>query len=224
MPTEKVMTLFDELESLGFRGYITFHHLSEAFLDKRLLEIAREARRRGMRPYVHTNGDVLKDQEQLCKEAAGVFEYIVVGLYDYTTEKEKDSQKKFWKKRLHGTQVMFSLAENVYVRTHSAANGKMNAMVRQTYPTAVCANPQKFLLIHYNGDVCCCCEDMYGELLRSNIFETSIREVWYSERHAQIINALLVGERHKFDLCAKCTMGPNRYSRDPMKGTKHYDT
>jgi len=223
MPTEKVMALFDELDSLGFRGYITFHQLSEAFLDKRLLDIAREARRRGMKPYVHTNGDVLRDHERLCQEAADVFEYIVVGLYDYTTEKEKDSQKEFWKKRLHGTRVMFSLAENVYVRTHSAANEEMNVLTRKTYPTAVCTSPQKYLLIHYNGDVCCCCEDMYGELLRFNIFETSIREVWYSERHAQIINTLRVGDRHKYDLCAKCTMGPDRYSQDPMQATRHYD-
>jgi hypothetical protein len=224
MPTEKIMLLFDELEAMRFKGYITFHHLSEAFLDKRLLGIAREARRRGMRPYVHTNGDVMKDSEGLCREAASIFEYIVVGLYDYTSEEEKDSQKKFWKNRLHGTRVMFSLAENVYVRTHSAANGKMNAIVRQTYPDAVCTNPQKYLLIHYNGDVCCCCEDMYGELLRFNIFDTSIREVWYSERHAQIIDALRTGERRQFDLCAKCTMGPNRYTRDPMQDTRHYDT
>ena len=224
MPSEKVMTLFDELESLGFKGYITFHHLSEAFLDSRLIEMAREAKRRGMRPYVHTNGDVLRDDEQLCKETADVFEYVVVGLYDYTTEEERDSQKEFWQKRLLGTRVMFSLVENVYVRTHSADSNQMNSLERTTYPTAICTEPQKYLLIHYNGDVCCCCEDMYGELLRFNIFETSIRDIWFSERHAQVIHTLLAGERKEFDLCAKCTMGPNRYSRDPMQATKHYDT
>ena len=42
MPTERVTMLFDELESLEFRGHITFHHLSEAFLDKRLIRIARD--------------------------------------------------------------------------------------------------------------------------------------------------------------------------------------
>jgi hypothetical protein len=50
MPAEKVMGLLDELESLSFKGYITFHHLSEAFLDKRLIQIATEAKKRGMRP------------------------------------------------------------------------------------------------------------------------------------------------------------------------------
>ncbi len=224
MPSEKVMTLFDELESLEYQGYITFHHLSEAFLDSRLIEIAREAKRRGMRPYVHTNGDVLRDDEQLCAETADVFEYVVVGLYDYTTEEEKISQKAFWKERLAGTRVLFSLAEDVYARTHSADNSQMNALVRRTYPTAICTEPQKYLLIHYNGDVCCCCEDMYGELLRFNIFETSIREIWFSERHAQVIDALLMGERKNFDLCAKCTMGPNLYSNDPMQAIKHYDS
>ena len=224
MPSDKVMTLFDELESLGFKGYITFHQLSEAFLDRRLIVMAREAKRRGMRPYVHTNGDVLKDDERLSKETADVFEYVVVGLYDYTTEEEKNSQKEFWKMRLLGTRVMFSLVEDVYVRTHSADNSQMSALTRQTYPNAVCTEPQKYLLIHYNGDVCCCCEDMYGELLRFNIFETSIKDIWFSQRHAQVINTLLMGQRKRFDLCAKCTMGSNLYSQDPMQATRHYDS
>jgi MoaA/NifB/PqqE/SkfB family radical SAM enzyme len=223
MPTDKVMTILDELESLGFTGHITFHHLSEAFLDKRLVEVAEDARRRGMRPYVHTNGDVLRDNELLCKAAANVFEYMVVGLYDYATEDEKAAEKEFWQQRLRGTQVMFSLAENVYVRTHSANNDQMRTIVRQTHPKAVCAEPQKYFLIHYNGDVCCCCEDMYGDLLRSNVFESSIREIWRSDRHADLVNDLRFGERHKYDLCAKCTMGPNHYSRDPMQATWHYD-
>src|SRR4051794_26245397 len=36
MPSEQVTKLLDELDSMGFKGYITFHQLSEAFLDKRL--------------------------------------------------------------------------------------------------------------------------------------------------------------------------------------------
>jgi MoaA/NifB/PqqE/SkfB family radical SAM enzyme len=223
MPTEKVLAIYDEVEALGFKGYITYHQLSEAFLDKRLLELAREAKRRGMKPYVHTNGDVLKPNEAMCREAAEVFEYIVVGLYDYTSEEEKESEKAFWRERLEGTQVMFSLAENAYVRTHSPNNDQMSALVRHTYPAAVCAEPQKYLMIHYNGDVCCCCEDMYGELLRANIFDASVKDVWYSDRHTYVVDKLRFGERHKFDLCTKCTMGPNGYSQDPMQATTHYD-
>lgn len=223
MPTAKVMSLLDELEALGFTGYITFHQLSEAFLDKRLMDVAREAKTRGMKPYVHTNGDVLRNNEKLCADAADVFEYIVVGLYDYTSEEEKEAEKTFWRSRLRGTEVMFSLAENAYVRTHSAANAQMSALPRHTYPTAVCADPLRYLMIHYNGDVAYCCEDMYGELSKLNVFETSLRDVWYGERHRRIAKTLLMGDRHRFDLCTKCTMGPNRYSTDPARDTQHYD-
>jgi radical SAM protein with 4Fe4S-binding SPASM domain len=224
MPSERVVMLFNELGSMGFKGYITFHHLSEAFLDKRLIGIAKDARSRGMKPYIHTNGDVLRNDEALCREAAKVFEYMVLGLYDYETEDEKQREKEFWKTRLKGTTVMFSLAENVYVRTHSPRNSQMNAIARRTHPHAVCAQPQAYLLIHYNGDVACCCEDMHGELLRMNIFETSIRKVWYSERHARMIRALQAGDRKQFALCTKCTMGPSHYSSDPMQATAHFDT
>jgi MoaA/NifB/PqqE/SkfB family radical SAM enzyme len=223
MPTDKVLSLLSELQSLGFSGYITFHQLSEAFLDTRLLDVAREARRRGMRPYVHTNGDVLRTSEQLCRETAEVFEYVVVGLYDYTTADERNVQKAFWQERLRGTQVLFSLVENVYARTHSPGNEKMRAVVRRTHPGAACAHPLVYLLIHYNGDIACCCEDMYGELLELNVFETSIRDAWYSERHVRVVNALKEGKRCSFELCSKCTMGPSHYVVEPMHATKHLD-
>ncbi len=223
MPSEQVLNLFDQLSELGFGGYITFHHLSEAFLDKRLLTFAEEARRRGMKPYVHTNGDTLKNNPLMCRDAAKVFEYIVVGLYDYTSEEEKENEKAFWRERLRGTRVSFSLIEKAYVRTHSADNTQMQSLVRHTYPKGPCAEPQRYLLVHYNGDYCCCCEDMYGELLQANAFETPINEVWGAKRHVQVVDALRFGDRNKYELCRRCTMGPNGYSDDPLRDISHYD-
>jgi len=222
MPTEKVLGILDELEALGFDGHITFHQLSEAFLDHRLIDVATDAKRRGMRPYVHTNGDVLRGNEDLCRRSADVFEYIVVGLYDYKNEAEKHAEQEFWRSRLAGTTVMFSLAEKVYRRTHSADGPEMAAMALRTFPTAACVQPQKFLLVHYNGDVCCCCEDMYGELLKANIFDRSIRDIWYSSQHQQMIRDLSAGQRSKYALCSRCTMGPSTWSDDPMRDTAHF--
>ena len=98
----------------------------------------------------------------------------------------------------------------------------MSAIDSRTYPDAVCAEPQKYLLIHYNGDIAPCCEDMHGELLRMNIFETGIKEAWYSLRHASLIKTLQAGDRKEFALCTKCTK-PSYYSSDPMHVTDHLD-
>jgi len=223
MPTEKVTAILDELAYLGFKGYITFHHLSEAFLDPRLIRVAIEARKRGMRPYVHTNGDVLRSSDELCRKTAAVFEYVVVGLYDYRSQEEKIAEKKFWRRRLQGTQVMFSLVENVYRRTFSPNSQEMSVIEKKTFPTATCAHPQRYLLIHYNGDVCCCCEDMYGHLLRANVFDRSIGDIWFSKQHAQIVSDLQAGARTRYKLCSNCTMGPSVYTQDPMDDTRHLD-
>jgi hypothetical protein len=63
---------------------------------------------------------------------------------------------------------------------------------------------------------------MYGELLKLNVFATSIRDAWYSEQHLAIADALSKGHRQNYELCAKCTKQPNRYSDDPTTDIAHY--
>ena len=88
MPTEKVLALLDEAVALGFDGPVGFHHYSEPLLDGRHLTLAREARKRGMKPDLHTNGDPLRDDASLCGKVAQAYDTIVVGLYDYRTDDE----------------------------------------------------------------------------------------------------------------------------------------
>ena len=54
METETILGVLDQAEALGFRGRVGFHHYSEPLLDSRNVDLAREARRRGMMPYLHT--------------------------------------------------------------------------------------------------------------------------------------------------------------------------
>src|ERR1700751_5193544 len=55
MPTEKILNLLDQAQALGFQGNVGFHHYSEPLLDKRSIQLAREAKLRGLKPYLHTN-------------------------------------------------------------------------------------------------------------------------------------------------------------------------
>jgi MoaA/NifB/PqqE/SkfB family radical SAM enzyme len=95
MPTEKILDLLDQAQALGFKGSVGFHHYSEPLLDKRNIMFAEEARRRGMRPDLHTNGDVLRHDDALCEQVRRVYEFIVVGLYDYRTNVELAEAKQY---------------------------------------------------------------------------------------------------------------------------------
>jgi radical SAM protein with 4Fe4S-binding SPASM domain len=205
LPTNKVMDLFDQLEKIGFTGGITFHHLSEAFLDKRLIKFAKEARRRGMIPYINTNGDVLRNNENLRKEAIKYFDSFLIGLYDYKTTKERDEQIKFWIKVLRGAKVSFSCIEKRFPRhgitkSLSYSKKKMNIISNKR-----CGELIRRLIIHYDGNVAFCCEDMTNEFNLGNVYDKSIKDIWFSKKHIKMIRDLeKMGGRKLYSLCKNC--------------------
>src|SRR5215467_15965885 len=73
MSTEKVLDLLEQAQAMGFTGRVAFHHYSEPMLDKRNIFFAKEAAKRGMKPYLHTNGDALKRDDKLCDAVKRVY-------------------------------------------------------------------------------------------------------------------------------------------------------
>ena len=211
MPTEHVIRLLDEIYSLGFKGVIAFHHMSEPFLDSRIIEIANEAKKRGMRPYAYTNGDVIRRNGELCREAVNVFEKIIVGIYDADTTLKIAQEEQFWTQRLRGTQVGFSRLDKLYRRTFVPNSIKVPE--KRLYPNGICDLPIERLIIHYDGNVAFCCEDMKDEFNLGNVFETSIEDIWFSKTHTNIIKDLKKGLRGKYPLCSKCPVKPTHKSR-----------
>lgn len=202
MPTDAALRILDEAERMGFRGRVNFHHLSEPFLDKRLVDMAKEASKRGMHPYVNSNGDPLRSNEDLCRRAASVMEKINIGLYDCKTPEEMERQKAFWRERLQGTQVTFSTAaQNPRPRSFL----ELNAL---SYPDGPCTRPLARLIVHYDGSTALCCEDMKDEFELGNAFDLGVEDVWFSARHRRIVQDLLEGRRAGHPLCARCHEKP----------------
>jgi radical SAM protein with 4Fe4S-binding SPASM domain len=207
MPTEHALRIMDEAAALGFRGHVAFHHMSEPFLDPRIIDMAAHARKLGLRPYEHTNGDVLRRDETLCRAAAETFEYIKVGLYDHQNVSERDAQIEFWKQRLHGTDVRFSVVDTVFPRNLTPLSDRM-IRAKQTFQGGICNRPLMRMLVHYDGNVALCCEDMKDDFGLGNAFRSSVLELWYSQRHQQIVRHLQRGRRDLYPLCKGCPIPP----------------
>ena len=120
MPTEKVHALLDEISSFGWRGHIGFHRLSEPLLDPRFPDFCRYARKKGMKILENTNGDALNKNLALCEALDGLIDILVIGLYDYQSEAEKNRQMDYWKKIFKQTRIRFSTPrENPKIRQNS---------------------------------------------------------------------------------------------------------
>ena len=236
MPTDKILDLLDQAQALGFRGHVAFHHYSEPLLDKRNISLAREAKVRGMKPSLHTNGDVLKHDDALCAEVKDIYESIVVGLYDYETNEELEETKQYWQNRLAGTSLKFSpIGLSGGRSAHST--GIPRALVPPdarmvgpdlTYAHAPCDRPLMRMIIQYDGTVANCCEDTFGSFNLGNIYEHSLEDLWFSERHVEIVEDLIAGRREKYSLCRNCPLLPTgrpsngkRIEIDLREGARH---
>jgi len=216
MPTAKILGLLDEAAAMGFRGMVGFHHYSEPLLDPRNPELARQARKRGMVPYLHTNGDVLRRSDRVRDQVREVYALIVVGLYDYRTDAELDAEKRFWRDRLAGANLEFSpiglsdgrSTHSIGVpRAHVPPDRRMT-LPDLTFDNAPCHRPLVRMLIQYDGEVCLCCEDTTGAFDLGNVHHRALRDIWLSDRHAGIIEDLVAGRRDRYALCRSCPMPP----------------
>jgi radical SAM protein with 4Fe4S-binding SPASM domain len=216
MPTETILDILDQARALGFRGRVGFHHYSEPLLDKRNVVLAREARARGMRPYLHTNGDVLRHSDELCEEVKSVYELIVVGVYDYDSNEELEESKRYWRRRLAGANLEFSpigrsgarSAHSIGIPRALVPSDSRMAVPDLTFAHAPCHRPLIRMIVQHDGEVCNCCEDTHGVFGLGNVYESSLEEVWFSERHVRIVTDLIAGRRQKYALCRNCPLPP----------------
>lgn len=227
MPTARILDILDQAHALGFHGRVGFHHYSEPLLDKRNIALARAVRERGMEPYLHTNGDVLRHNDALCAEVVDVYHIVVVGLYDYRTEAELEEAKAYWRERLAGVDPQFSPigpdgsrgAHSIGVPRALVPTDARMSVPDLIFPNAPCHRPIIRLIIQYDGTMCHCCEDTHGAFGLGNVESSTVEELWYSERHVRLIEALVAGRRSDYALCRNCPLPPT----GPLTGGERID-
>jgi radical SAM protein with 4Fe4S-binding SPASM domain len=207
MPTWKIYDLIDQAAKLGFKGYLDFHRLSEPFLDKRYIEVASYAKEKGIKIWEFTNGDILKKNPALCSKIDGLVDGFTIGLYDYKNAKEREKQMRYWMNRFKTTKVVFSLAAE-FPGKRQKSKLYMNELVTpktRNYPCFECFG----LRIRYDGNVELCCEDDQCTFKLGNVFDSSIEDIWWSEKHIKIVNSLKVkGGRNLYPTCRNCIIVP----------------
>jgi radical SAM protein with 4Fe4S-binding SPASM domain len=204
MPSAKIYDLLDQAHQLGFQGKVKLHRLSESLLDKRYLEFARYIKAKGLRICENTNGDVLRKNDELCAQLDGIVEEFTIGLYDYRNEPEKLQEMAYWRNKFKQTRISFSLPSEACI----IRQGSKVYQLAHRDPHALelpCTQPNRMFLIRYDGEVSLCCEDDGCHFNLGNVFQQSLREIWWSSRHLKIAKTLeQAGGRHRFKRCSQC--------------------
>jgi radical SAM protein with 4Fe4S-binding SPASM domain len=78
----------------------------------------------------------------------------------------------------------------------------LNPCTKRVYKD--CTRLMKHAYILFNGDMVLCCTDYYKTMVLGNVAETSLHEVWNSERAVGIRRNFLRGDLSENPLCANC--------------------
>ena len=180
--------------------------------------LAHEARARGMQPRLVTNGDLLRRDDALLEEVKRAYDVVVVGLYDYKTRPELAAARQYWRQRLAGiADLSFSVigfagarsGESTVVPRALVPSDPRMAVPDFTFANAPCHRPLIRMMVRYDGEVCNCCEDIDGAFQLGNVFQQSLEDLWFSERHVRVVEDLVAGHRERYALCRICPLPPS---------------
>lgn len=199
MPAQKVYTLLDQAAEMGFRGYVCLQHFNEPLQDERIARFGHHAKSKGVfkEVYLNTNGDYLTPQKAL--ELDGAFDHLNIALYSGDKARRAAQYTDWFRK----TRLTFTMGEHI-VTHHSPFVNLADEIVKAAGQPCE-RECQMRCIIGYDGKMLLCCEDIAGVYDLGNAHTTSLRDLWFGDRHAEILDTLSrAGGRASFPYCAIC--------------------
>ena len=198
---EKVAT---DLADMGSNCRISFSGYGEPLLHEDLPTVLRAFH--GHLPNntleINTNGDRLT--ADVIKELFDCgLRYLYVNLYDGPEQTEifkemfetAGLEESVWRLRPHwpGSDGGYGLTLNNRSGVLASEEAAVGPLAE---PLAMrCHYPLYKMLVDWNGDVLFCSNDWGREIIVGNVMNSSVRELWLSERMLEVRRALMKGDR-----------------------------
>lgn len=197
MPADLVRSLIDQAVTLGFNRWICLQHFNEPLQDNRIADFGRYARGKFEGVVIHSNGDLLTPE--MAQRLDGAFDVIRIALYGGNKAQRAARIVDLFR----DTAIDFTDGE--HITTHHAPRIELVDKVAEYVDRPCEREAQMRCIIGYNGKMLLCCEDINGIYDLGNANDTPLRDLWFGERHAQILETLSQpGGRRAYAYCATC--------------------
>jgi len=199
MPSHLVYRIIDEAAEMGFTGLVNLSHFNEPLQDERLPLFGAYAKSKGVFEAVmfHTNADLLTYRR--AQRLDGEFDAITVALYDKNTDENQ--------RRISGmfAKTRIGFTPGVHIITHYSPDSSLQNWVEQVKGQPCRRGAQRRMILDYRGEMLMCCEDVGAYPSLGNIKNSTLAELWYSEKHVKIMADLNEsGGRAGYGYCLIC--------------------
>lgn len=198
MTEEIFYKILFELKALDFKGAIHPYLMAEPLCDRRFIDLVRVIRREfpSNRILANTNGDYLKNREDLEKLIEAGLTDIIINFYDkknYHLIEETEG--------LPGvkTNKISELRKFYYNRA---------GLISEDHPGSTkhgaCPYVLHKMAINYVGDVILCCSDYFYQVVFGNVMKQGLWDIWNSERYVYYRQMHKAGLGYLRPLCSEC--------------------
>ena len=212
-PVEIYEKIMDDLNKIGFDGGIIYSAFSEPLLYKHLDEVIKITKKKcpKVRIEMVTNGDFL-NKEKLTQLFDVGLTRLDVSIYDGPDKVEHFQNMRdevgLNKEQFHIRERWYAPEEHYGIGAISNRAGanimpEINVNKITTALKRKCFYPFYQLIVDYDGGVLLCNHDWDKRLIMGNVKETSILDIWNSQKYKEVRQKLAVADRNHSP-CNRC--------------------
>lgn len=212
LDTETVLSILDQAVELGFtnkaaagyphnRGYVGFFWFSEPLLEPRLLSFLQYSHKKGFRNLLITNGDLL--HPSVAETLKPYLERIEISLYGPEDPVTREKSLRLLFPEFSSDRIMFWTQG--HITSHFSPKADLQTLIEEKRMLPCKVTDLEYMIVTCIGEMALCCEDLGCEWNLGNIHTSSLKELWFSRKHEEILNKLgAPGGKQHYEYCRIC--------------------
>lgn len=197
--------IIDDLHSLHYKGKIALFSNNEPFLDERIIDFHRYARRKlpDARFHLFTNGTKLT--MSLFKEIEPLLDELIIDNYNDSFQLNANSKAIYEYCKIHPElieKVSIVLRKTNEILTTRGGDAP-NRYEKVSYANTTCMLPFRQMVVRPDGKVSLCCNDPLGRYQLGDLNRQNVEDVWFGKEF-QEIRELIAQGRSTIEKCCYC--------------------
>lgn len=193
--------IIDDLESINYSGRVSLFEINEPLSDERICSFAGYVKKKlpNAFQFLNTNGDLLT-LDLLDGLFANGLDHLIISCYD---TRVFDRSRDLVARRKYYCTVQDKRKDQFFFHDNRGGHIKDCGMLRPV-SNMFCERVYKQLYVKPNGKVVSCVADHDDVNYIGSVGESSVVDLWFSEKFEEIRGRLKRGDRSFSALCANC--------------------
>ncbi|MBQ8625902.1 MAG: SPASM domain-containing protein [Agathobacter sp.] len=198
MDIELFKKIIDELADLNYSGRLCLFSNNEPFLDSRIIELHKYARKMlpNARMHLYTNGTLLTLDKFI--EIMKYLDELIIDNYNQELKLIPNARriKEYCEEHPELIERVTIVLRKPKEILATRGGDAPNRHEKISYENTKCVNPFRQMIVRPDGKVSLCCNDPLGKNTMGDLNRSSVTEVWYGEEFRKVREALAKGRQY----------------------------